>query len=91
MRKFPKRYEYFASSIAFISNDEEPSCFQEEMEVSESANWKVAMKEKIYVLEKNKTWDLVEIPKDKKFVGCKWVYKLRKVLKTRLQNIKKKL
>ena len=29
-------------------------------------------------LDKNATWDLVELPKDRKIVGCKWVYKLKK-------------
>lgn len=27
-------------------------------------------------LNKNDTWDLVELPKDRKTMGCKWVYKL---------------
>ena len=29
-------------------------------------------------LEKNKTWDLVELPESRKVVGYKWVYKLKK-------------
>jgi hypothetical protein len=24
---------------------------------------------------KNKTWELTEFPKDKKTIGCKWIYK----------------
>ena len=32
------------------------------MKVSESAKWKLAMKEEMDSLEKNKTWDLVELP-----------------------------
>ena len=28
-------------------------------------------------LVKNGTWDLVELPKDRKTVACKWVYKLK--------------
>ena len=36
------------------------------------------MKEEIDALIKNKTWDLVELPKNRKTVGCKWVYKLNK-------------
>ena len=29
-------------------------------------------------LGKNGTWDLVELPKDRKTVGCKWVFKLKR-------------
>jgi hypothetical protein len=29
-------------------------------------------------LKRNETWDLVELPRDRKVVGCKWVYKLKK-------------
>jgi hypothetical protein len=41
------------------------------MEVSERVKWKEAMKEEMDALERNKTWDLVELPKDRKVVGCK--------------------
>ena len=36
------------------------------------------MKDKRMALVKKGTWDLVELPKDRKIVGCKWVYKLKR-------------
>ena len=36
------------------------------------------MKEETDSLEKNETWELVELPKDRKTFGCKWVFKLKK-------------
>ena len=48
------------------------------MKVSDSDKWKLAMKEKMDSLAKNKTWDLVELSESRKVVGCKWVYKLKK-------------
>ena len=35
------------------------------------------MDEEMGVLYVNDTWDLVPLPKDKKTIGCKWVYKVK--------------
>ena len=34
-----------------------------------------AMDEEMDSIEKNDTWDLVNLPKDKNLIGVKWVYK----------------
>jgi Reverse transcriptase (RNA-dependent DNA polymerase) len=39
--------------------------------------WCTTMKEELEALEKNKTWTLMSLPKGKKLVGCKWVYKIK--------------
>jgi len=49
------------------------------------------MKEEMDALERNKTWDLVELPKDKKVVGCKWVYKLKKGDDDKIERYKERL
>lgn len=36
------------------------------------------MKDEMVALGKNGTWDLVELPKDRKTVGCKWVFKVKR-------------
>lgn len=38
------------------------------------------MEEELESLHKNKTWDLVELPKDKSAVGCKWIFQRREAL-----------
>jgi Reverse transcriptase (RNA-dependent DNA polymerase) len=35
------------------------------------------MREELDALEKNKTWVIMQLPKNKKSVGCKWVYKIK--------------
>jgi hypothetical protein len=50
-----------------------------------------AMKEEMDALERNKTWDLVELPKDRKVVGCKWVYKLKKGVDDKVERYKARL
>jgi len=35
------------------------------------------MDEEMVMLETSATWELVALPKDKKTVRCKWVYKIK--------------
>jgi len=39
--------------------------------------WEKAMKVEMEALEKNKTWDIVELPKGKRLVGCRWVFTVK--------------
>ena len=39
-----------------------------------------AMVEEMESLSKNKTWELLELPKGKKPIGCKWVFRKKKVV-----------
>ncbi|CAA6660020.1 unnamed protein product [Spirodela intermedia] len=39
--------------------------------------WKQAMDEEMRALAKNQILDLVELPRDKKTVGCQWVYTVK--------------
>ena len=35
------------------------------------------MNEEMGALERNETWEIVERPKDKKTVGCRWIYTVK--------------
>lgn len=59
-----------ASQIAVC----EPAGFEE---AKLDQNWMVAMKEELYMIEKNKTWKLVDRPQDRKVIGVKWVFKTK--------------
>jgi hypothetical protein len=39
--------------------------------------WVNAMDEEMVTLDANATWELVVLSKDKKVIGCKWVYKIK--------------
>jgi hypothetical protein len=49
------------------------------------------MKNEMKALERNSTWDLVELPRDRKIVGCKWVYKLKKDVDDKVERYKARL
>ncbi|MCO5556392.1 hypothetical protein L7F22_009940 [Adiantum nelumboides] len=56
-----------------VAQDVEPTCFEE---VVENDKWREAMNEKMDALYGNEMWELVPLPKDKKLIGCRWVYKV---------------
>ncbi len=39
--------------------------------------WDNAMDEEMAMLDANATWELLALPKDKKAIKCKWVYKVK--------------
>ena len=47
-----------------------------------------SMEKEMQSLHKNETWELVELPKGKRDIGCKWVYKKKKTV---LENEGEKL
>jgi len=54
--------------------DDIPITYQEAMQSLESDKWKSAMDEEMQSLLKNNTWELVQLPKGKRAIGCKWVF-----------------
>ena len=87
----PRRYDDLFSSISLSTNDDEPLCYQEAVEGSNNEKWKEAMKDEMKALERNATWDLVELPRDRKTIECKWVYKMKKGVDDKVERYKAKL
>jgi histone deacetylase 1/2 len=57
-----------------IIQEVKPTYFEH---VIRNPKWDNAMDEKMAALDVNVTWELVALPKDKKIIGCKWVYKVK--------------
>ncbi|KAG8475586.1 hypothetical protein CXB51_032459 [Gossypium anomalum] len=79
--KPPKKYAE-ADLVAYALNvaedidaNQEPSNYSEAISCEDLEKWMFAMQEEMESLHKNKTWDLVKLPKGKKTVRCKWVFK----------------
>ena len=67
----------FRAFIEKIEVTEVPRNIQEALK---SPKWKAAILEEMKALKKNETWHVVEIPRGKTPVGCKWVSLLSTIL-----------
>jgi len=73
VKSFPSHLQDFHCFHA-LATLHEPHSYRE---ASTNPLWQDAMKEELDALHKNHTWDLVDLPRGKSVVGCKWVYKIK--------------
>jgi hypothetical protein len=71
----PDDYEVYVSEEIQMEGD--PTSFEEAMRSAHSSKWLDAIEDEMRSMNVNKVWDLEEIPKEAKTVGCKWVYKMK--------------
>ncbi|XP_074267345.1 uncharacterized protein LOC141590675 [Silene latifolia] len=70
-------YEFdpeYVASLATVFKEQEPYKYSE---AQKDPRWVKAMDAELQALESNQTWDLVKLPKDKKPIGSKWVYRIK--------------
>jgi len=77
-RKEPDRYGETATYsnyiyVNFVSADI-PTTYEKAVNSEDSLDWKRAMDEEMRCLIKNKSWKLVDRPKDRKVLDVKWVF-----------------
>ncbi|KAE8701406.1 hypothetical protein F3Y22_tig00110548pilonHSYRG00924 [Hibiscus syriacus] len=65
-------------AYCLLTEDGEPSTYQEAIHSSDVSLWMMAMQEEIEALHKNNTWDLVPLPQGRKPIGNKWVFKIKR-------------
>ncbi|GJW69954.1 retrovirus-related pol polyprotein from transposon TNT 1-94 [Tanacetum coccineum] len=53
--------------------------------------WCDAMDNELHALERNGTWTIENLPKDKKALGCKWVYKIKRKSNGTIERFKARL
>ena len=78
MRIAPTRYgidEYVGTVL--MTQLEEPQSITEALESDLSEQWREAADSEYQSLMQNETWERVELPKGRKPVGCKWVFKAK--------------
>lgn len=57
-----------------LFSDCDPMLFEDAVKESK---WREAMNEEIAAIERNNTWELLELPAGQKTIGVKWVYKTK--------------
>lgn len=76
------------NGVDLSSNEEEVNTMEAVMEAVQTdlvryedaikeTKWKMAMDREIEMIEKNETWCLVDLPKDSKYIGVKWIFKTK--------------
>jgi Reverse transcriptase (RNA-dependent DNA polymerase)/gag-polypeptide of LTR copia-type/Integrase core domain len=55
----------------------EPKTYNQAMKCPDKINWILAMEEELRSIEDNKTWSLVDLPKGREAIGCRWVFKIK--------------
>ncbi|KAK1661307.1 hypothetical protein QYE76_049466 [Lolium multiflorum] len=63
-----------------VEHDTEPATYTEAVASVDRMKWISAMEEEMQSLDKNGTWDVVPLPKQKKVVRCKWIFKRKEGL-----------
>ncbi len=92
-RRSPNRYGEWAN-IAVAEHQTittEPKTYNQAIKSPESESWKKSMTDEYNALLSHQTWDLVDLPKGKNLVGCKWVYKLKRNASGEISKYKSRL
>jgi hypothetical protein len=51
--------------------------YRETIQATDTASWRLAIDSEINSIRANGTWDLVELPRNRKALPCKWVFRLK--------------
>ena len=80
-RRYPLRERgaltTYASQYILLSNEGEPECYDEAIADEHKEKWLSTMQDEMDSLHENYTYDLVELPKGKRALRNKWVYKVK--------------
>ncbi|KAJ0512023.1 putative RNA-directed DNA polymerase [Helianthus annuus] len=74
--------------VASLNKIVEPKTYSEAVK---DERWVEAMNNEMEALYRNNTWVLVDLPKDRKPIGCKWVYKVKYKANGEIERYKAKL
>jgi hypothetical protein len=88
LREIHQHLDDFEEHNLFALMSCQPTSFKE---ATKEPHWVQAMNQEIDSIEKNTTWDLVDLPSHKKSIGVKWVYKTKLNEKGQIEKHKGRL
>lgn len=71
-----------------LSDVKEPESYEEAVQ---DLKWLEAMQQELEAFNENQTWQLVDLPSNKKDIGCKWVFKVKYNAKGEVERYKAQL
>lgn len=74
----PKIFPDFIAYAVHGAVLDDPQTVEEAMSCDNSKVWRKAMVEEFDSLQENHTWELVELPPNRKPIQCKWVFKSKR-------------
>lgn len=66
------------SNAVVLEHNKIPSTYKQAMNSVDKDMWMKAMLEEMGAIERNSTWSLVDAPKDRNVIGCRWVFSIKK-------------
>ncbi len=76
---------------ATITFSKKPQTMEEALNGKDAKKWEIAMQEKYDSLVVNNTWTLVPLPKGRKPISCKWVFKIKHGVDGKVERYKARL
>jgi transposase InsO family protein len=68
-----------------------PTSFKSAMESSDASKWEEACDSEFESLRKNETWELVPLPRGRKAISSKWVFKVKETVDGLIERYKARL
>ena len=84
-------YVYLGEGEYDIGEEVDPTTYCEALSSDKANEWLIAMRDEMQSMSDNDVWELVDLPKGYKPIGCKWVFKTKKDNKGNVERYKARL
>ncbi|RVW64728.1 Retrovirus-related Pol polyprotein from transposon TNT 1-94 [Vitis vinifera] len=84
-------YVYLGEGEYDIGEEVDPNTYCEALSSDKANEWLIAMRDEMQSMSDNDVWELVDLPKGYKPIGCKWVFKTKRDNKGNVERCKARL